>query len=121
MKKNETKKKTISVKVLNPEPETRTIGVKVLNPKPETRTISVKVLNPERKVPVSKRAAVARLKRSLAKDGMILRKARSEAAASQMGEWFIVNDRNHLLADHVDIEHEAREKGLLTPYEYLDD
>jgi hypothetical protein len=71
------------------------------------------------KVPVSKRAVVARVKRALLKDGMVLRHTRGAKAEAECGEWFITDDRGNREDDHVDLEALARKLGALAPFETM--
>jgi hypothetical protein len=60
-----------------------------------------------------------RIARALARDGRMLRKTRAAPARSAIGDYFIVNASNAIIAHHVDIEQLGREVGALKPYEHL--
>ena len=74
-----------------------------------------------KKTNVSIHAVAARIRRALAKEGegCSLKKSRSLAVELQLGEWYIVNDRNTVVCYHIVIEKLANEMGLLKPYEQL--
>jgi hypothetical protein len=76
-------------------------------------------------VPVSKRALIQRINRSLKKDDEALKTARGPQASSTIGDFFIVSlDPHHwnaVLHKDVDIEHLGRKLGVLKPYERLSD
>jgi hypothetical protein len=72
-----------------------------------------------KKTNVSIHAVAARIRRALAKEGSSLKKSRSFAVKLDLGDWYIVNDRNSVVCYHIDIEKLANEMGLLKPYEQL--
>ncbi len=74
------------------------------------------------KVMVSRRALEARVRRSMLRDeGWILRKARSEAARFECGDYFAVDGQyNVIVAKDLQLDDYAAEHGLLKPYEALE-
>jgi hypothetical protein len=74
------------------------------------------------KVPVSLRAVIQRLNRKLAADDEVLKKARGQRWQSDLGDYYIVNANNNMLVGgHINPEEEARERGVLKPYEEVVD
>jgi hypothetical protein len=73
----------------------------------------------DKKVPVSERAIVARIRRALAKQEMILRRSRGQSAIASLGEWHIVNYHNNLEYDDVDLEVWAKSLKVIAPYEKI--
>lgn len=73
-----------------------------------------------KKVPVSERAIVARLRRALAKDGETLRKSRTPRTVSDLGDYFTVGRGNNTVVRRgIDVETLARELGVLDPFEEI--
>jgi hypothetical protein len=71
-------------------------------------------------VPVTTRALVQRINRSLAKQHKVLKKARGARALEDLGAWFYLDtNRNVVLRTRVDVEGLGRELGVLDPYEKL--
>lgn len=68
---------------------------------------------------VSESAAVARVRRRMRKEGLILRKARSERERIELGEFYVVNDQNHLMETDANLLTLARESGALRPFETI--
>ena len=75
----------------------------------------------ETKVPVSTRALVARLRRSLAKDDLILHKSRSAMSLQECGEWYVTDERGGYHEFDIDIEGYAKARDLIRPYEVIRD
>jgi hypothetical protein len=77
------------------------------------------------KVAISERAFVARMKRNLSKDGLMLKSARPDTRSyHDLGPFYTVNDRNvveHKNVELADLENWARESGVLKPFEALSD
>ena len=71
------------------------------------------------KVPVTMRALEARIRRKLAKDGETLHKARGAKARFDLGDAYIVDNRNIITAHNIDIAELAKEMGCLNKYEEL--
>lgn len=72
------------------------------------------------KVQVTKRAIVQRIRRSLAKEGNMLRTSRSEGVRQDLGEYYVVDTfRNRVIERDVDLERLARDIGALEPYECI--
>ena len=70
-------------------------------------------------VPLTQRALTQRLARALARDGKRLRKTRAAPARSSVGDYYIINDSNGIVAHHVNLEQFAHELGVLQAYEHL--
>lgn len=74
------------------------------------------------RVPVSRRALLARVKRHLEKDGEYLHATRPGTRAyQQLGGYYVVNDQNHVLYQFDDLGSMAAELGLLKPCEHYDE
>jgi hypothetical protein len=75
------------------------------------------------KVPVSKRALLARLNRRLAKDGEIIKgTGGTKGRRYELGEYYCISlARNTVTDTHVDLEAWARELAVLRPYERLEE
>lgn len=82
------------------------------------------------KVPISERALLARVNRSLAKDDRVVRKSRvlidrgrpgSEPYFNPAtGEFYMIDTRfNGMVEDHIDLEDLGREIEVLKPWETL--
>jgi hypothetical protein len=69
--------------------------------------------------PVTADAVIARIRRRLRRDGEILRFPRSERDRFEMGECYIFNDRNCVIASRCTVEGLAAELGLLKPGEVI--
>ncbi len=74
------------------------------------------------KVQVSERAIFARLSRVMEKDGSILRRCREDSRGFDfLGRYYAVDAyRNTVDATKIDLEHSAREAGVLRDYEQLE-
>jgi hypothetical protein len=70
---------------------------------------------------ITKSALIQRINRQLAKAGERLRTARSWSARLDCGEYFIVNERNCMLAHDVDIEELGRQLEVIARHERLAD
>jgi hypothetical protein len=68
-------------------------------------------------VTVSENSLVKRINRKLEAEGEQLRALRHERDWSNLGDHYIVNDRNAVVAAHVDPEALGRELGVLRPNE----
>ena len=74
-----------------------------------------------KKVPVSERALLQRLNRSLAEQGQMIRKAH-RPDDSDTGAFYCVDiHRNSLEASHIDLEEWARKAGVLRAWEEVAD
>lgn len=72
------------------------------------------------KVPVSKRAVVARVRRRLAKDGEFLKACRPDSRwHGDLGDWYTFDGRNLITGTNLDLETVARELEVLLPFERL--
>lgn len=58
------------------------------------------------------RVFLERIRRRLAKEGEHLRTSRSEGARADLGDHYIVDGRNVVVAAHVDLEVLAEELGI---------
>ena len=72
-----------------------------------------------RYLPVTERALVQRLRRALAKEGERLLVNRSGHAPANVGRYYLVDGRNIMTDNAVDIEALGRELKLLRPWERL--
>lgn len=73
-----------------------------------------------KKVPVSKRAVIARINRALAKENQTLRVSRSNAERSNFGEAFILDTmHNTVVAHQISINDLAVEIGALKAFEEM--
>ena len=72
---------------------------------------------------VSTRAAEARLRRHLAKDGLLLRRcAVSSRDWTRLGDLYVVDVSMNVVVDRdLDLETSCREAGVLKPYETIED
>jgi hypothetical protein len=76
----------------------------------------------ERKVPVSRRALLARINRALRKEGEVLKATRADRWRGDLGDYYTVDtDRNAIVAQHVDPEELGRRLGVLADYEEVRD
>jgi hypothetical protein len=67
---------------------------------------------------VSFDAAVRRLRRSYASQGLALRRARGLYWRSQCGDWYVIDvRRNYIVHKHVDIHQAAIDQEVLSPGE----
>jgi len=64
--------------------------------------------------PLSLRAVTQRIRRVLAKDSEKLLVSRSNMERSNFGNYYVVDDRNNVIACHCEIEDLAKELGVLT-------
>ncbi len=71
-------------------------------------------------ITISERAVLARIRRSLAKDGSKLLKNRRGPYAESLPNWLIVSDRNVAAGGFDDPDKYARDEGLMKPYEVMD-
>jgi len=69
------------------------------------------------KVTISTAALLARINRKLAHSGEKIKKARSERARQDVGDYFIVKDGRLLVYPDVDPEDYGRKIGVLQKYE----
>jgi hypothetical protein len=69
-------------------------------------------------VPVSERALTQRLQRKLSAQGLFLKASRGKYS-SELGRWYVINERNTVEAKDIDLEQWAREEGALKPWEKL--
>jgi hypothetical protein len=69
------------------------------------------------KYPVGERALILRINRRLKASGRMLHVARGARAEQQLGHFFIVDDRNNIVAHNVDLTELARKLGALKPWE----
>lgn len=77
---------------------------------------------PSKTVPVTTRAVLARVNRTLAKAGRSLKRCRPDSKVfDELGEFYLVNGQKGLLATDVDLEKFARELGCLQSYERITD
>jgi hypothetical protein len=73
------------------------------------------------RVPVSKRAVLARVNRRLRMNGELLKRSRGRYAAD-IGDYYVLDvGRNFIVRKHVDLESLAREIDALADYEQLTD
>lgn len=71
-----------------------------------------------KKIPVKKRAVIARIGRALAKEGQSLRISRSKAEISNFGDAFILDSNsNTVVAHNVSVLALATEMGLIKAFE----
>jgi hypothetical protein len=68
---------------------------------------------------ITEKALVSRINRKLAHDGEYLRKNRSLRWQTDLGDWYVVNDRNCLVAAHVDVVKLGQELGVLREFEVV--
>jgi hypothetical protein len=72
------------------------------------------------RVKVSERAIVARLRRTLEKEGKILKKCREDNRFfNELGSYYCVSSANVVVDKDIDIESWSRELGILKPYEVI--
>lgn len=72
--------------------------------------------------PVSRRALEQRIRRALARNSMVLHRCSpSSRAYRDLGEYYIVDDRRHLVELDCGLEELGRELGVLRGYEGLAD
>ena len=63
---------------------------------------------------VSQRGLIERIKRALRHDGLRLRTCRENSRSfNDLGRFYVVNDRNHLVESHLDLEEVARDLSVL--------
>lgn len=71
---------------------------------------------------ISKRALLQRINRKLAKDGEVMRAARSELSRQVVGDFYVVDTAiNGVVEKDVDPAVKARELGVLAAYESVVD
>ncbi|MCK6490047.1 MAG: hypothetical protein L6R48_17300 [Planctomycetes bacterium] len=75
------------------------------------------------KKPLTLRALLARLNRALAKEEMVLRACRADSKwHDELGDYYLVNLRsNDISAKRVDPLDLAKEKGVIKPFEKLEE
>jgi hypothetical protein len=74
------------------------------------------------KVPVSERALVQRLNRSLAADGMQLKKTVGARAFASLGDYYVIDiARNFVVEKELDIEALGRKRKVLAEWELLEE
>ena len=72
------------------------------------------------KVPITERALIQRINRKLKEDDRIMKAARAGTRAEQeVGRYYLINSRNHVVDGHCDLEEYGRDLGVLAPYEKL--
>jgi hypothetical protein len=69
--------------------------------------------------PVSDSALTARIRRALGQDGENLHFPRSERDRLEMGECYVVNDSNVVIASNCTVEELAQELRLVKPGEVI--
>jgi hypothetical protein len=72
-----------------------------------------------RTIGVTERALLQRIRRKLVHKGESLIVSRSENERANVGDYYIVNDRNVVAAAHCDLEKLGRDTGALRPWETL--
>lgn len=71
-------------------------------------------------VPVTTAALIARINRKLKHDDEKLCKSRSEGAAHDLGEYFVIDaSRNYVVTKGIELEEFGRELGVLRGWEAL--
>lgn len=76
----------------------------------------------DRTVPVTMRALLQRINRALEKDGRVLKTTRGQRAEIELGRFYTIDARRHVVVDKdVDPEALARKLGALKRYEHLED
>lgn len=76
----------------------------------------------KKKVPVSQRAIMARIKRALAKEGKALKISRSHMEREHYGDAFVIDlGMTQAVKAHVDLKELALELGVLKAYEEMTD
>lgn len=79
-------------------------------------------MNKKVKVSISMRALLQRINRTLAKDGQVLKKSRSEKMICSVGEYFIVDLKSSCIIcqneNPIDL---GKKIGALKPYEEVSD
>jgi len=74
------------------------------------------------RVPVTERALVQRLNRSLAADGMQLKKTVGARAFATLGDYYVVDiSRNFVVEKEIDIESLGRKRKVLAEWEVLEE
>ena len=68
---------------------------------------------------VTESAVIKRLRRCLVKRGEFLKTNRSDRWWSDLGSHYILNDRNVIVASHIDIQALARSEEVLNPGELM--
>ena len=78
----------------------------------------------ERKIAVTQRAFLARMKRHIAKEGETLKQAREGTRVQEWGPFYTVDTRGNFLArrclELATLESWARDDGVLKPYEVIE-
>lgn len=74
-----------------------------------------------KKVKVSARAIMARIQRKLNKDGEVLKKCSQRSQwYHSLGDYYLINDRDFIIAHGIDLEKLAEEMGSIKPYEEIE-
>ena len=68
---------------------------------------------------ITESAVIKRLRRCLVKRGEFLKTNRSDRWWSDLGSYYIVDDRNVIVASHIDIQALARSEEVLSPGELM--
>ena len=69
-------------------------------------------------VPLSRRALLQRIGRTLARDGRRLKKTRAPSARERVGDYYIT-DSGEVVAHHINLEQLGQELGVIETYERL--
>ena len=73
------------------------------------------------RVPVKRRALEERLKRHFYnKEDSIMRKSRPGVMLQEYGVYYTIDFHNHINGGFDDLEAEAKDRGVLRPFEYLE-
>lgn len=70
-------------------------------------------------IPVTMWALAKRINRILRKERQTLHKSRGLVEKSNLGEWYVLYDRNTIVSWQIDLERYGRENKCLAPHEYL--
>jgi hypothetical protein len=71
-------------------------------------------------VPVTERALIQRINRKLRKDAEMMKITRpGTQAAQELGRYYVVDSRNHVVNGYDDLEAVGRELGVLAQYEHM--
>lgn len=69
---------------------------------------------------ISKNALIKRINRKLSREDEQLRTLRGERDWSNLGNYYITNGRNNVMAAHVNLERLGRELGALKAHETVE-
>jgi hypothetical protein len=73
-------------------------------------------------VPVGARALLLRINRVLEADGRVLKKTRGARAEMELGRYYVIDQRRHVIVDKdVDLQALGRKLDALKEYEHLVD